>query len=188
VREDDEVTDSTAFADKPTLAGRLVTLRPAQRSDATELAAVDAETVRLTGTHREFTLADLEKWYSSRGERSDRIDWAIVENTTRAWAGEVVLNDLDADNRSCAFRILLQGPQFYGRGLGTEATRLAVDHAFAVGVHRVELEVYAFNARAALGLREGRLPVRRHEARRLCWDGDWVDAHVMSLLSTDPRG
>lgn len=177
-----------SFAAKPTLTGVLVTLRPVERADAAELAAVDAETIRLTGTHRKFALADLEQWYATRGEQPDRIDWAIVERATGAWAGEVVLNDLDADNRSCAFRILLQGPRFYGRGLGTEATRLAVGHAFSAGVHRVELEVYDFNPRARRVYEKAGF---RHEGTRrdaLRWDGAWVDAHVMSLLASDPMG
>ena len=176
---------SLSFAAKPTLAGTLVTLRPARGSDATHLASVDAETYRLTGTHREFGLAELERWYATRGEQTDRIDWAIVENATAAWAGEVVLNELDAENRSCSFRILLQGPAFYGRGLGTEATRLAVDHAFAVGLHRVELEVYAFNRRAQRVYEKAGF---RHEGTKrdaLCWDGSWVDAQLMARLATD---
>lgn len=176
-----------SFADKPTLVGTLVTLRPAQPEDAAGLAAVDDETLRLTGSHRTHTQAEGEHWYATRGEQQDRVDWAIIENSTGRWVGEAVLNDLDTDNRSCGFRILLQGPAYFGRGLGTEATRLAVGHAFAVGVHRIELEVYDFNPRARrvyekLGFRhEGTM----REA--LLWDGEWVDAHLMSLLETDAR-
>lgn len=180
------VAPSLSFVAKPIVAGTLVTLRPVQRSDAAELATVDAQTKMLTGTHRQFGLAELEQWYDTRGEQTDRIDWAIIENSTACWAGEVVLNNLDADNGSCGFRILLQGPRFYGRGFGTEATRLAVDHAFAVGVHRVELEVYDFNPRARRVYEKVGF---RHEGTKrdaLLWDGSWIDAHVMAMLATDP--
>jgi RimJ/RimL family protein N-acetyltransferase len=180
-----ELAARVSFAAKPTLRGTLVTLRPVQRSDAAQLAAVDPETLRLTGTHRTFTLSDLEQWYATRGEQTDRVDWAIVENATGRWAGEAVLNDLDPDNRSCGFRILLQGPEFYGRGLGSEATRLAVEHAFTTGVHRVELEVYDFNPRARRVYEKAGF---RHEGTKreaLHWDGRWIDAHLMALLATD---
>ncbi|MBV9487913.1 MAG: GNAT family N-acetyltransferase [Frankiaceae bacterium] len=177
--------EQSPFSAKPTLVGSLVVLRVAERGDAAELMGVDQETIRLTGSHGELRLEELERWYESRHEQADRIDWAIVERATGRWAGEVVLNDLDVANGSCAFRILLQGPSFYGRGLGTEATRLAVDHAFAVGLHRVELEVYDFNPRARrvyekVGFRhEG---TKRHALR---WDGAWVDAHIMGLLADE---
>ena len=61
----------------------------------------------------------------------------------------MVLNGLDPDNESCNFRILLYGDANRDRGLGTEATRLILRHAFEnVGLHRVDLEVYEFNPRA----------------------------------------
>ena len=48
--------------------------------------------------------------------------------------GEVVFNELDTDNALVNFRILLISPEYFGRGYGTEATRLAVDYAFEVGL------------------------------------------------------
>jgi RimJ/RimL family protein N-acetyltransferase len=179
------VVAAPSFVAKPTLVGTFVTLRPVQRSDAAELAAVDDETKRLTGSHRQFGPAELEHWYSTRGEQADRIDWAILEKSTGSWAGEVVLNDLDPDNKSCGFRILLQGPRFYGRGLGTEATRLAVEHAFAVGVHRIELEVYDFNPRARRVYEKIGFRYEGTKRDALFWDGSWIDAHLMAMLVTD---
>ena len=142
------------FSDKPTLTGELVLLRPVAAADAAGLYDMDPESGRLTGSPDKdddpgWTLENLEKWYSSRAEHDDRIDLAIIERSTGEWAGEVVLNDLNVHNQSCGFRIALQGPRFYGRGLGSEATRLVVDYAFGVaGMHRIELQVYAFNPRA----------------------------------------
>jgi RimJ/RimL family protein N-acetyltransferase len=184
-RKGTRVAGSLTFADKPTRVGSLVTLRPAQRDDATEIAAVDEETLRLTGTHRMFTVTELEQWYATRREQTDRVDWAIIDNVSARWAGEVVLNDLDVVNRSCGFRIMLQGPTFFGRGLGTEATKLAVDHAFAVGVHRIELEVYDFNPRARRVYENVGF---RHEGTKrdaLWWQGSWVSAHLMGMLESD---
>lgn len=175
------------FADKPTLTGERVILRPVTVDDVPDLAAMlaDHEGRRLTGTHASFTPAGLRAWYATRSEQTDRLDLAVVDRGTGAYAGEVVLNDLDEDNLSCGFRISL-GPSARGRGWGTEATRLILGHAFeVVGLHRVELEVYAFNPRAQavyekVGfVREG---VRRDALR---WDGEWVDAITMAILAPD---
>lgn len=125
-----DMPPAISFSEKPTIEGELVVLRPVRTGDAPQLAAMDPETLRLTGTHRTYSLAELEHWYSSRAEHNDRLDLAIIERATGGWAGEVVLNDLDADNLSCGFRILLVGPRHFGRGLGTEATRLILAHAF----------------------------------------------------------
>lgn len=179
-----------SFADKPTLMGDTVLLRPITAADADDMWAdlQDAEAMRLTGSHATFERAQVDAWCASRAAQPDRLDLAVIDRATGGWAGEVVINEWDPDNRSCNFRIAL-GPRGRDRGLGTEATRLLVDHVFDTvddpPVHRIGLEVYAFNARAIrvyerVGfVREG---VRRDALR---WDGRFHDAIVMSLLRPD---
>ncbi|MER7582066.1 GNAT family protein [Kitasatospora sp. NPDC097691] len=175
-----------SFAEKPTLTGERVVLRPVRVVDALAAAAADPEADRLTGTHETFSLEALERWYGSRAEHADRLDLAIAERTTGECVGEVALSDLDVQNRSCSFRISLFDRRSFGQGLGTEASRLILAHAFeAVGVHRIELEVFAFNPRARhvyekLGfVHEG----TRRDA--LCWDGEWIDGHTMAILADE---
>jgi RimJ/RimL family protein N-acetyltransferase len=180
----------TNFAAKPTLTGELVLLRPVETQDAAGLFAIDPETERLTGSRRdsEFTLSNLESWYSTRASHDDRLDLSIIERASGKWAGEVVLNELSTQNESCGFRILLQGPRFYGRGLGTEATRLVIDYALTVvGVHRIELQVYDFNPRARRVYEKVGFVHEGTMRDALRWDGEWVDCHLMGLLDRDWR-
>jgi RimJ/RimL family protein N-acetyltransferase len=180
-----------SFAEKPVLSGELVTLRPVTAADAAWLFATDDETSRLTGSPRkeddpDWTLENLERWYASRAEHGDRIDLSIIERATGEWAGEVVLNELDVRNESCGFRIALQGPRFYGRGLGTEATRLVIDYAFGVvGVHRIELQVYDFNPRARHVYERVGFVYEGTMRDALRWDGGWVDCHLMGMVASD---
>jgi RimJ/RimL family protein N-acetyltransferase len=74
-----------------------------------------------------------------------------------------------------------------GRGLGSQATRLILDHAFAIGLHRVSLEVYAFNPRARHVYETAGFVYEGTRRDALLWDGEWTDAVVMSVLETDPR-
>ncbi len=172
---------------KPTLIGELVTLRPVAPADAPGLLdlVADEEGNRLTGTRGlDLTEEAARTWYGTRGDQDDRIDLAVVEKATGEYAGEIVLNDLDSDNRSCSFRTGLR-PAYQGRGLGSEATRLILDHGFAIGLHRVELEVYAFNPRARHVYEKAGFV---HEGTRrdaLLWEGEWIDAITMSMLETD---
>jgi RimJ/RimL family protein N-acetyltransferase len=157
-------------------------------ADAAGLLAIEPETQRLTGSYpdTEFTLENLEKWYATRASHDDRIDLSIIERATGDWAGEVVLNELNAANESCGFRILLQGPRFYGRGLGTEATRLIIDYAFGVaGLHRIGLEVYDFNPRARHVYEKVGFVHEGTMREALRWDGEWIDCHVMGMLISD---
>jgi RimJ/RimL family protein N-acetyltransferase len=98
-----------------------------------------------------------------------------------------VINDWSPEDRSANLRILI-GPAGRDRGLGSEAVRLLVDHAFAAtDLERISLEVMDFNPRArrvyerAGFVEEGRL---RGAFR---FDDEPVDVIVMALLRTDPR-
>ncbi len=179
--------DSISLADKPTLRGDLVILRPVTAADAAFLIDDDTEANRLTGSHlRGLTMAQKENWYATRGDFDDRLDLAVLDRATGGYAGEVVLNDLVADNRSCNFRICLLGSPNRDRGLGTEATRLILAHAFeTVGLHRVELEVYAFNPRARHVYDNVGFVYEGTKRDALLWDGEYVDAHTMSILETE---
>jgi RimJ/RimL family protein N-acetyltransferase len=185
------------WATKPTIAGEQVTLRPFRTGDAELMqACFDEEAIRLTGSAhstaeaRRIVDAGLEdrtrQWYATRNDQTDRLDLA-VEDTSGVLAGEVVLNDWEEGNQSCGFRILL-GPHGRDRGLGSEATRLILDHAFDVlGLHRVELEVYAFNPRAAAAYRKAGFVEEGRRRDALSYDGEWVDAIVMSVIESDRR-
>ena len=132
-----------------------MTLRPFRDDDlpVMEEAIADPEVVWFTtgasSASPELTHDFLRRWYGSRNQQVNRLDLAIVDNNTgRGCVGEVVLNEWDQNDNGCNYRVLI-GPRGRGRGLGTEATQLVLGYAFTtLGLHRVSLEVFAFNARA----------------------------------------
>jgi RimJ/RimL family protein N-acetyltransferase len=98
-----------------------------------------------------------------------------------------VLSDIDADNSSAGFRIALSASE-YGRGYGTEATRLVIEFAFGVlGLHRLGLEVFDFNARAIATYRRCGFVAEGRMRDALRWDDAWHDTIVMAVLATDDR-
>lgn len=178
------------FATKPTLHGDAVTLVPATLDHVPDLLAMlnDPEIGRLTGSRGELDQETVESWYATRAEQTDRLDLAVIDNETGRCVGEAVLNEWDPDNRSCNFRIALV-PTALGRGFGTEATRLIVGHGFeAVELHRISLEVYAFNPRAKRAYEKAGFVEEGRRRDALLWEGVWIDAILMSILATEwPR-
>lgn len=186
------------FADKPTLTGALGTLRPPAPEDLPVLADIltDPEVRKLTGSVHSSAEADggaedlerLRDWYSTRNDQPDRLDLMVVDNASGQVVGEVVLNDWDEGNHSAGFRTLI-GPAGRGRGLGTEAVRLLMDYAFThLPLHRIELEVYAFNPRARRVYDKVGFVVEGTKREALAFDGQRVDAIIMSLLRSDWLG
>lgn len=135
----------------PTLPGERVTLRPMVEADAPAMweTVNDPEGNDLTQTTATFVYEDIVQWCASRADQDERLDLTIVENATGQVAGEAVLNHYDAEHDSANFRIGLRGPAWYGRGLGTEATRLIVTHGLeTIGLARITLTALARNPRA----------------------------------------
>lgn len=159
---------------------------------ALHAALRDTELAVLTGSvhdrtearHKEWSMAELEDIYRRWAVAEDRIVWAIVDHDSGEVVGESVLNDLDLGNRSCGFRIWISGAR--NKGLGTEATRLTMRHAFAdQGLNRVELEVYDFNPRARHVYEKVGFVHEGVKRQALRYEGGWIDAHVMSILACE---
>jgi RimJ/RimL family protein N-acetyltransferase len=63
--------------------------------------------------------------------------------------GNTSLIDIDFHNGTAEFGILIGEPDVWGKGYGTEATRLMLSYAFDVlGLYNVQLQVFANNRRA----------------------------------------
>ncbi|MFJ9536307.1 GNAT family N-acetyltransferase [Streptomyces sp. NPDC101225] len=177
-----------SFSVKPVLTGARTVLRPFTEADADTMWEIieDPEVVRFTGEPaRELTREHVRSWYGSRATRPDRLDLAVTDRATGELVGEVVLYEWDPQARSCTFRTLL-GPRGRDRGLGTEATRLVLGHAFGpLGLHRIQLEAYGHNHRALRVYEKAGFTVegvRREAALR---DGAWVDEVIMGILDRE---
>jgi RimJ/RimL family protein N-acetyltransferase len=171
----------------PTLCGERVLLRPLGLRDTDDLwiDVQDPELLRLTGTHHEFTYEEIVAYCASRADTTDRITLTITNPGDENWLGEIVLKDHDEPNHSASLRIAL-GASARNRGLGTEALRLVLAHAFGpLGLHRVALEVFDFNTRAIHVYEKVGF---RHEGRMrdaLWWDGAPHDTLLMAALATE---
>jgi len=136
---------------KPTLVGELVTLRPIDAGDVDVMWEMVNDPVGrdLTATTSTFTFDQIRAWCASRRDQDQRLDLAVIENKSGDVVGEVVLNEFDPQTESSNFRIALRGDQWFGRGFGTEATRLIVEHGLrVVGLRSIHLGVLQRNPRA----------------------------------------
>lgn len=84
-----------------------------------------------------------------------RMCFAIHEASTDELIGTTALTDVEgSDNRSALFRIVIGEKDRWGRGYGTEATRLVVEEAFGwLDLDQIRLEVFRHNTRAIAAYR-----------------------------------
>jgi len=147
----------------------------------------DPEVVRLTRYQDGPMRRDeIERFFAARALGPDSLSMAIHVRADDRLIGTCALSQLDSDNGSALFHITIGEKDAWGRGYGTDATRLMVDHAFTgLGLHRIALTVFAFNDRAIRSYRSVGFVVEGR-AREAIWrEGRWWDEISMSVLDSD---
>lgn len=175
----------------PRIEGEHINLRGVQESDLETYYnfLLDDEMGRLTGSQGEFTGEQTAAWIRKISvPAEDRVDLMIIVRETDELIGEVVLNEIDADNRSANIRIGIRGHAHRGKGYGTEAMTQMLRYGFeALSLHRIHLGVYTFNPRA-IHVYE-KLGFQREGVERdaLYVDGEFHDMILMSMLEDEFR-
>jgi RimJ/RimL family protein N-acetyltransferase len=172
----------------PFLIGEKVYLRPLERADAPQLTTWinNREVNRFLKVYRPMNLQNEEEFIEATRKSKTDVVFGITTKDGNHLIGCTGLHDLDQVNRNCHFGIMIGEPPSWGKGFGTEATRLITRYAFeSLNLHRVWLTVYDFNLRGAavyekVGYkREGIL--RQHVYR----EGKYHDAIMMGITRPD---
>lgn len=113
------------------------------------LLNISIETIILTTTKSIFNRDGIKKYVENIVLDNSRMDFLIFTNKGEKLVGEVVIQDIDSDNRSAGIRIAVDKEEDFGKGYGTEALIIAMNYAFGMrNLHRLDLEVLNINKRA----------------------------------------
>lgn len=173
---------------KALIPGDKIVLRPYRTEDAAAILAGASDPVlrRLTGTQATFTLEQTQAYVARQAEADDRAGFIIADPETLAALGEVVILDIDADNRSAFIRITMFDEAHLGKGYGTEAMRLAVDYGFRVlKLHRIGLDVFDFNPRAIRVYEKIGFKQEGIQRDTLFYDGEYHSSIMMAILEDE---
>jgi len=135
----------------PVLRGPALVLRPPQPQDVAGRLALgnDAGIMRMFGMDATdwplLTEAGAARWVEALAAHPHA--W-VVEHEGQ-FLGEIRLDGLAPHDARARLAVGLYDPAKLGMGLGREAVRLMLAHAFgSLGLHRVGLRVVAYNMRA----------------------------------------
>lgn len=167
-----------------------MTLRPPRPTDEEDRLKVgrDPELIRMYGgdyrNTAPLTPEEVGRWYERL--HSDPLSWAI-EADARC-IGHCRLHSLDKDNRSARYAIGIFYRDYWGKGYGTEATRLVLRHAFEqLKIHRVDLRVLSYNERAIAAFRKCGFVEEGRERDSVLVAGEWHTDVRMSILEHEYR-
>ena len=113
---------------------------------------------------------------------------AVHEKATGRLVGTCAFSQLDGENGSALYHITIGESDAWGKGYGTEATQMMLDHAFGtLGLHRIALYVFEFNERAIRAYQRCGFVVEGRSRESIWRDGRWWDEMAMSVLESDWR-
>ncbi len=94
-----------------------------------------------------LSLAEEERWFEALQRSKNDVVYAIVVDD--ALIGNCGLHRIEWRHRGAQLGIVIGDDAYRGRGLGGDAVRTLVEHAFTnLGLHRIELDVLADNESA----------------------------------------
>jgi RimJ/RimL family protein N-acetyltransferase len=129
---------------------------------------------------------EIERFFAARVVGPEALAMAVHEKATDRLVGTCAFSQLDGDNGSALYHITIGESDTWGKGFGTEATQLMVDHAFGtLGLHRIALYVFEFNERAIRAYRRCGFVVEGRSRESIWRDGRWWDELAMSVLESD---
>lgn len=175
--------------DRPVLGDGALRLRAPIAADIDARLALGShvDIIRMFGATQApetYTRAMAQDWVDAQLNEPHAY---VIEQAGRL-TGALRLHSIDAHDRRASLAIALLDPAMLGRGIGTRAMSILLDHAFgAMNLHRITIRVIDYNARAIaaytkLGFRvEG----REREAAQV---GDVRhDDIIMGLLAPEWR-
>ncbi len=169
----------------PTLVGEKVKLRPLVVPDAQRLVTLlnDRNVNRNLRLRTPVSLTAEKEFIAALPHATDQLVLGIAVKEDGRLIGVGGLHQLTDPARQAELGLFIGGPEEWGKGYGTETTRLLCVHGFeALRLNRIWLHVFADNERglrayARVGFR--REGVLRQAAVR---EGEYLDVVTMSIL------
>jgi len=98
---------------------------------------------------RKSTIAELKNYIQKQLDDPNALFYGIFDKSSDKHIGNIKLEPIDWQKKRAVFGILLGDMNYWGKGIGTEATRLIVDYVFGdLNFKEVELGVIESNKRA----------------------------------------
>lgn len=109
----------------------------------------------------------------------------IIEHKGRL-IGALRLHSVVPHDKRASLAVGLLDPDLLGKGIGTQACRLILDHAFStLDLHRITLRVIDYNARAIAAYEKLGFQHEGREREAACVGDTYHDDLIMGLLASE---
>ena len=145
---------------------------------------MDSDPVRLFNASQNTTWIEKQQ----KGDAFEAIEFAIYALDEDKVIGSVGLDGISWHNRTSWVGIGIGERDYWGKGCGTDAMKIIARYAFEeLGLHRLNLNVFAYNTRAIRSYEKVGYKVEGSVREAVHRDGKRWDVIFMGLLRKDFR-
>ena len=172
------------------LKGELVHLDALDRSDIETLGPwwTNLDLIQYLSQGAAFpkTMEDEVEWFERQRKDSGTFTFAIRRNDDMSLIGTASLFSFNWRIRKCVFGISIGDPSAWGRGYGTDATRIVIRYGFEeLNLNRIQLHVYEYNERARRAYEKAGFTVEGRLREAVYREGRHYDELVMAVLRSE---
>lgn len=121
-------------------------------------------------------------------ENNTGISWVITLKETGEMIGQIGFWRIDTDNHRGEIGYMLR-PEFFGKGLGSEAIKASLDHGFkCLKFHSVEANVNTGNKASIKILEKHGFVKEAHFRENYYYGGKFLDSAIYCILASDWTG
>lgn len=164
-------------------------LRELERKDLTTINIWrnNDDLISLLGApFRYINLETDERWFDNyMNNRQNTVRCAIVDSDDQI-IGLTSLTNIDLQNRSAVFHIMIGDSVNHGKGIGSFAIKEILKHAFLnLNMNRIELSVLENNARARHTYEKLGFVLEGTKRKAIYKKGEFVNICIYSMLISD---
>jgi diamine N-acetyltransferase len=116
-------------------------------------------------------------------KEKDLILFTIVAKDENIPVGHAGLYRIDLVSRVATYGIIISDSKFWGKGYGSEVTKLMVDYGFrTLGLNRIQLHVWAENVAGKKAYEKAGFKLEGTLRQAMFHEGKYCDFYVMSIL------
>lgn len=130
-----------------------------------------------------LTEQDHLRWFHERIETGEVVQFIITDTEAGKDVGSVYFRDIDRVNKKCEYGIFIGDESCRGRGIGSQAAKLALEYGFnELNMNRIFLRVFAKNPRAIKSYENAGFKFEGKFRQDVIIDGVAYDMVFMAIL------
>lgn len=130
-----------------------------------------------------FTREGHENWVRTMVDTGKVVQFIIEDISTGQPVGSVYFRDIDKEHLKAEYGIFIGEDSAVGKGVGSEAARLAVQYGFEeLGLHKIFLRAFADNVGAIRSYEKAGFVKEGYFKDDVCIDGRFKDLVFMAII------